>query len=208
MNRVASLVSWEIPIHWLIGDEMRRALAVLLLAPTVHALAARPSGRVARRRELLSVGAQTGANTAYKSFAKAGGGEATLAVIAACTAYYGGLQRDGRNARLAELEASAPRTKEHAASVVISPTQAIGSVSVEVSIPAAPGAAEPAPGDRVDYIWLKDAASGQIVAARGFKPGDPLVLTSLVSKGSRVVPLVHSERDGVWVGEPIIGAVQ
>ena len=191
---------------------MRRALAVLLLAPTAHALAARPSGRVARRRELLSVGAQTGANTAYKSFAKAGGGEATLAVIAACTAYYGGLQRDGRNAQLVELEASAPRTKEHAASVVISPTQAIGSVSVEVSIPAArPGAAseaEPAPSDRVDYIWLKDAASGQIVAARGFKPGDPLVLTSLVSKGSRVVPLVHSERDGVWVGEPIIGAVQ
>ena len=187
---------------------MRRALAVLLLAPTAHALAARPSGRVARRRELLSVGAQTGANTAYKSFAKAGGGEATLAVIAACTAYYGGLQRDGRNAQLAELEASAPRTKEHAAFVVISPTQAIGSVSVEVSIPAAPGAAEPAPGARVDYIWLKDAASGQIVAARGFKPGDPLVLTSLVSKGSRVVPLVHSERDGVWVGEPFIGAVQ
>ena len=184
----------------------------MLLAPTVHALAARPSGRVARRRELLSVGAQTGANTAYKSFAKAGGGEATLAVIAACTAYYGGLQRDGRNAQLVELEASAPRTKEHAASVVISPTQAIGSVSVEVSIPAArPGAAseaEPAPSDRVDYIWLKDAESGQIVAARGFKPGDPLVLTSLVSKGARVVPLVHSERDGVWVGEPFVGAVQ
>ena len=54
----------------------------------------------ATRREVLN------GNSAYKSFVKAGGGEATLGVIAAAIAYYGGRVRSNSLNDIASLETS------------------------------------------------------------------------------------------------------
>ncbi len=74
--------------------------------------------------------------------------------------------------------------------LAITASTAQGKVSVEVS--ASAGA------DRIDYVWLKDAETGEILSGRSYAPNEPPVLTTLVERGRRVVALVHCAADGVW----------
>ena len=57
----------------------------------------------------------------------------------------------------------------------------------------------PAPGDQVEYIYLKDVATGAVIGAS--KASSTLVTS--VDKGKRVVPVVAYKSDGVWDGAPV-----
>ena len=79
--------------------------------------------------------------------------------------------------------------------------QAVGQVSVEVSAPVEDS------GDRIDYMWLKDAETGEVILSKKIGANEAPTLTSLIAKSRRVVPLVHSSRDGVWEGAAFTAAV-
>ena len=135
---------------------------------------------------------------------QAGGGEALLGVIAAATAIYGGSLRNGLFDELAVLESSGVKNEgavTHVPTVRISPSGANGRVQVEVTV----STASP---DFIDYIWVKDADSGDIIAGRGFSVKEPLVLTMLATRGRRLVPIAHSRTDGVWEGTTFSAQVE
>ena len=58
----------------------------------------------------------------------------------------------------------------------------------------------------VQYVWLKDAASGKIYAGKRFRPSDeyPPRLSAAVPQGARVVPLVFCDQPTaqLWEGAP------
>ena len=66
--------------------------------------------------------------------------------------------------------------------------------------------------DRVQLMWLRDAQTGRVVAARSFDEDsqqDPPTLVGTlkqpyagVREGETLVPLILYERDGLWVGDP------
>jgi hypothetical protein len=148
------------------------------------------------RREVIS------ANSWYKSFVKAGGGEALLFVIAGATALYGGSVRGSLFDDLKELEAGGRNQGvAHVPIVRISPSGANGRVRVEIS---ASGVAAP---DSIDCIWVRDERTGEIIGARSFRSTESPVLGLLAVRGQSLVPLVHSQVDGVWEGTPFVAAL-
>ena len=134
-------------------------------------------------------------DTLTKKFYKSGGGEALLGVIAAATATYGGSVRSRLFDELRELGGGIKNKGDspHVPVVTLSPGRALGQVSVEIT----------APGDGIDYIWATDADSGEIFAGRKFTSRETPSLVLIVARGRRIVPSVHSTRDGVWDGEAI-----
>ena len=133
----------------------------------------------------------TAPDSAYKSFVKAGGGEALLGVIAAGTAFYGGTRRDGLYEEVAAM-AAATRSTAFVPTTRTSAARVNGQIAVEVTASAASD-------DFIDYLWLADAESGDVVAAQKFKrspSGMPPVLSVQVARGRRLVALAHRS-DGV-----------
>ena len=93
----------------------------------------------------------------------------------------------------------APRPK-----IVIKPSKAAGKVSVEMLGPKLDG-------EIVDYLWLRDADSGQLLGSKALKAndgragsnGDP-TYSCLLDVGRRVVPFMHSSNSGLWKGEAFV----
>ena len=130
-------------------------------------------------------------------------GEALLAVIAGSIAYYGGSRRGLLFQDLAALDNDSSKNQgavPHLPKVRVLPSGANGRVSVEVSA----SATSP---DSIDYVWVKDAASGEILGGRAFRPDDAPVLSILASPGQRLVPLVHSRADGTWEGATFVATL-
>ena len=139
------------------------------------------------RREVVS------GDSFYKSFTKAGGGEALLGVIAGGLALYGGTRRESLYEEMAALDASAPRAAvEHLPRVTLAPASTPGRVKLEMSAPDAKAG-------EVDAMWLKDAGSNEIISARQFRSGATPELSLLLDRGQRLIPVVHCS-DGVTVG--------
>lgn len=76
----------------------------------------------------------------------------------------------------------------HAPSVTITPSKVNGRVALEIT-----------GDDSVDYIWLLDAESGDVVSGRKLQATEPKIISILVGRGKQLVPLVHTA-DGVWAG--------
>lgn len=55
----------------------------------------------------------------------------------------------------------------------------------------------------IEYIWLEDAETGRIVAARNFEPVDesPPFLSTVLPKGKTVVANAFCNLHGLWKGE-------
>lgn len=156
---------------------------------TGHTMMARKGSQQVSRRDVLD------GNATYKRFVKAGGGEALLAVIAASVALYGGRVRNGLFNDLEQLEASVSSSVP-SPTVFMSTSAAMGQVIVELSA-TVPESLQ----DRIDYIWCKDAGTGETIAARSFKGSESPVLTTIAKRGRRLVPFVHFARDGTSQGE-------
>jgi len=167
-----------------------------VMTPTRRAPVAMASGDRYSRREVVQ------GDSFYKSFVKGGGGEALLGVIAAGLAFYGGTRRDSLFDDIAALDASAPSaTTPHSPLVTLTAVQANGRVKLEVAAPAIAGP------DRVDSMWVKDAVTGEIIAAQQFQAaGPPPVLSILVENGRRIVPVVHCT-EGVTAGAELTAAL-
>ena len=160
-------------------------------------LAGRNNGGTATRREVVS------GDSLYKSFVKSGGGEALLAVIAASIAAYGGTRRDALKDEVLALDTSSTiSATPHVPLVVLSPSGANRRVGCEVT---APIVALP---DKVDYIWLKDVDSGEVLAAKKVSSGgqQQAVLSLALEKGRRAQPVVHCS-DGITIGDQFIAAI-
>jgi hypothetical protein len=120
--------------------------------------------------------------------------------LGAAAAAYGGSTRarlfDDINAlgRAPDQPAAAAR----APAVVLTPAAAAGRVALTLSAPELEGA-RTADGT-VDYIWLLDADTREIVAGRRFTPSEPPSLTLLVERGRRLVPLLHRAAGDVCEG--------
>jgi hypothetical protein len=152
----------------------------------------------ATRREVVS------GDSMYKSFVKGGGGEVLLGVIAASVAAYGGTRRDALKDEVAMLDASsAISATPHLPSVVLSPSGANGRVSCEIT---APTVAAP---DRIDFIWLKDVNSGEILAAKKVSSASQqqAVLSLALEKGRRAQPVVHCT-DGITIGDEFVATTK
>lgn len=164
---------------------------------------------VSRRQVLQGGGAKSEFDSSYQAFAKAGGGEALLFVIAGAIAAYGGSQRSGLFDELAALDAGERNSKgaaaEHQPTASCAPSKVAGKVEVVVSVPPASG-----PND-VRYIWLKDADSGAVVAGNKFKPEDQSEarrpsLTVVLPSGLRVAPMTSGAQYGLWEGAAVTTA--
>ena len=143
------------------------------------------------RRQVIN--GEAASDSAYKSFVKGGGGEATIFVIAGAIAAFGGSVRGNLYDDLAELQTTSKSLDSVAPPTVnLIPTVAAGKVTVEVVAPKVAG-------DYVDYMWLKDA-NGEIFSARSFKPGGEAILTGIFSKGQKIVPCFHTH-DGNGIKE-------
>ncbi len=55
----------------------------------------------------------------------------------------------------------------------------------------------------IEYIWLKDTASGAVIAAKKFTSGDasPPIMTAYVPHGTTATPLAYCNQHGLWEGE-------
>ena len=132
-------------------------------------------------------------DTFYKSFTKAGGGEALLGVIAGGLALYGGTRREALYAEIAALDASAPKASvQHLPLVTLASASTPGKIKLEITAPDATAG-------EVDSMWLKDAGSNEIISARQFRSGAAPELSLLLDRGQRLIPVVHCS-DGVTVG--------
>jgi desulfoferrodoxin-like iron-binding protein len=95
---------------------------------------------------------------------------------------------------------------KHLPMVRIDPTVKVGvrgiSSQVDVAVPHVMEG-EPKP-HWIELIWLKDASSSQIIAAKKFTSGDaaPPILTVYVPRGTQCVPLIYCNLHGLWQGEP------
>ena len=154
------------------------------------------AARKTTRRQVISGEAAT--DSFYKSFAKAGGGEALLFVIAAGLANYGGNMRGSLFEQIGAIDAAAATTNTSPVpTVAIGGKKVNGQVSVEVS--ASSISAE----DYVDYIWIKDATTGEVLSARSYRgtEGVPPMLSCLVERERRLTPCVHYKLSGVSRGQ-------
>jgi desulfoferrodoxin (superoxide reductase-like protein) len=57
-------------------------------------------------------------------------------------------------------------------------------------------------GDYIEFMWLKDANTNAIIAAKKFRPADvsPPTLVASVSSGTRVTACSKASLHGVWQG--------
>ena len=58
----------------------------------------------------------------------------------------------------------------------------------------------PQNGDVAEYIWLKDAETGAVLAA---SKGANTLVTS-IDKGKTVIPVVKYARDGTWEAKAVL----
>jgi len=60
------------------------------------------------------------------------------------------------------------------------------------------------PDDFVEYMWIKDATSQKVYAAKKFRVSDPSppLLVAALPLGATVVPVAFFSATGMWVGEP------
>jgi len=93
--------------------------------------------------------------------------------------------------------------EKHLPSVTIEPTDAGGdkkSVTVEV-----PHVMDPEKPHFIEYIWLKNVVTNEILAAKSFKPTDasPPTITCHVKDGATVKALSFCNLHGLWQGEEV-----
>ena len=201
---VVLLASANVVAGWS-GPSAKTMLASPRTAVTVS-MRTRPATSASRRAVTVDAG-----NTFYKQFAAAGGGEAAIGVISIALAFLGASRRDSIYDDIKALEdgpvnqctmtCAAPRKPL----VSIARAKTLGQVSITASAPKTT-----AP-EYADYVWLRDADTKEIIAAKKVKPGAPpeaALLTVLVAKGRRVVPLVHLSVDGVWEGDAIVAQIE
>ena len=121
--------------------------------------------------------------------------------LGAIAASYGSSVRSKLFDELRELSDAGGKNQgqvPHTPTVTLSAGRKIGQVSVEVTAPAA------STPDAIDFIWLSDAATGEIFSGRKFGPKERPSLVIQVAAGRRIVPSVHSTRDGVWEGAAFV----
>lgn len=60
------------------------------------------------------------------------------------------------------------------------------------------------PDDFVEFMWLKDATTQKVYAAKKVRVSDPSppLLVAAVPLGATVVPVAYFSSTGMWVGEP------
>ena len=80
------------------------------------------------------------------------------------------------------------------------PKMSVSGSTVEVSVPHVMDPEQP---HYIQYLWLKEEASGQILAAKAFQPTDasPPSLSAEVKPGSTVRALLYCNLHGLWEGE-------
>uniref|UniRef100_A0A7S4QQ66 Desulfoferrodoxin ferrous iron-binding domain-containing protein n=1 Tax=Alexandrium monilatum TaxID=311494 RepID=A0A7S4QQ66_9DINO len=80
------------------------------------------------------------------------------------------------------------------------PKVTVSGSSVEVVVPHVMDAAKP---HFIEYVWLKDAKSGEVFSAKAFQATDPSppTLSASLPKGSSVVPMLFCNLHGLWEGE-------
>jgi hypothetical protein len=176
-----------------LGSAMRKNLLTYLAAPK------RKPGAVGRRQVISG---EATSDTFYKSFVGGGGGEATLFVIAAVVAAVGGNKRNDLYDQVAEMQSSSSSSSSKLAPTVkLEASRLSGKVSLQIVAPVVT-----AP-DFVDFIWLRDADSGDVFSARKFKASEPApgtVLQVIVERGQKIVPVVHTASQELYVGDAFI----
>ena len=57
----------------------------------------------------------------------------------------------------------------------------------------------------IEYMWLKDAKTGKVYAAKKLRPTDtaPPILIASLPVGVDVVPMCFCSRDGLWQGDTV-----
>ena len=160
----------------------------------------KPTGGVSRRDVLdgSSLTKRFYDPAGWRSKLPPGWSPALVLSIGALAAKYGSSVREGLFDELRAFGGGATNQGDvaHVPLVSLSPGRSRGQVSVEVTAPSS--------GDAVDYIWLTDAGSREILSGRKMRPSEAPRLAVLVERGRRVVPSVHCKRDGVWEGEAIV----
>ena len=157
----------------------------------------------ASRRNVLDGSAATKAfydPEGFRSKLPPGWSPALVVSLGAVAASYGSSARSKLFEELQELSSGGAKNQgaPHLPAVELAPGRKAGQVSVTIS-----AAANGAP-DAIDYIWARDAQTGEIFIGRRFLPKEAASLSVLVDRGRRVVPCVHSTSDGVWEGEPFV----
>lgn len=160
------------------------------------------------RREALNGG---GLNSWYNDFANAGLREPLLFGSLAATAYFGVSQRGQLTGRVAALDAGEPRNsngapEKHLPVVTLSKPKPKFKVQLEVKVPHVMDAQKP---HYIEYIWLKDEATNEVLSVSSFRAADasPPTLVALVDEGRRVVPMLHCNLHGLWEGEAVTATV-
>ena len=98
-------------------------------------------------------------------------------------------------------EAKAFDSKRAAGSGV--PEQHLATVSAKsksINLVAKVTVTAPQNGDVAEYIWLKDADTGAVIAAS--KGANPLVTS--IDKGKTVIPVVKYKADGTWESKAVL----
>lgn len=57
----------------------------------------------------------------------------------------------------------------------------------------------------IEFMWIKDEATGEIITAKKFKPSDPnLVITGFGSPGQKLTAASKDDKYGIWQGTFIV----
>ena len=126
---------------------------------------------------------------------------ALVVFLGAAVSAYGGSTREKLFDELRDLSSASVKnlgTSSHVPIVTLVRGRKSAEVSVEITAPRAVS------GDAIDFIWASDASTGEVFAGRRFSPNETPTLRLSVDRGRKVVPSVHSVRDGVWDGEAIV----
>ena len=165
-------------------------------------MGARKGGDVTRREVLdgSSLTKQFYDPDGWRKGLPPGWSPALVASLGAVAASYGSSSRGKLFAEMQALSDGSAKNDgkvSHMPLVTISAARSLGSVNVELNVPAS---------ETVDLMWLTDASTGEIFAGRRFSAKERPSLVLLVDRGRRFVPTVHSTADGVWVGEVVVAA--
>lgn len=60
----------------------------------------------------------------------------------------------------------------------------------------------------IEYLWLKDANTGDVLAVKEFTPSviSPPSMSASIAKGRRILPMLYCNVHGLWEGEEFITA--
>ena len=128
---------------------------------------------------------------------------ALVVALSATAASYGGSARQKVLDEIKEFTGGAKDQQgEFRPNIVLTPGRKLGLVNVEITVAASPP-------DVIDYIWLSDAETGEILSGRRVSPKDRTKLAVVVDRGRRIVPSAHCARSGVtggvtWEGEAVM----